>query len=118
MKLPSIVKLPKNRGFNYKPRYYDPVIEELQERVRKIKAEMGEDLENDEGAYKPRISFRRSIHEKGSQQGAVIRIALIVFMTLDVWIYISFGFSKMLQLILLAEILFGYLWFRFGKRFF
>lgn len=40
-------KLPKPRQFHFKPRYYDPVKEEKEERERRIKTELGIKDEND-----------------------------------------------------------------------
>ncbi len=39
MAIPSFFKQNKPRGFNYKPRYYDPVKEELEQRRRAWEAE-------------------------------------------------------------------------------
>lgn len=40
MKFPSLVKLPKYKKFNFEPRYYDPVKEEIDMRTQKIKHDM------------------------------------------------------------------------------
>ena len=39
MKFPSLVKLPKNKKFNVKPRHYDPIKDDIEQRVSKIKNE-------------------------------------------------------------------------------
>lgn len=47
---------PKNKKFNFKPRYYNEQKEELENRIRKIKREMGvKDLEDSEKPYIPNI---------------------------------------------------------------
>lgn len=40
MKFPSLVKLPKYNKFNFEPRYYDPVKEEVEMRAEGIRREM------------------------------------------------------------------------------
>ena len=40
MKFPSLVKLPKYNKFNFDPRYYDPVKEDIENRTRRIKEEL------------------------------------------------------------------------------
>ncbi|MBD81261.1 MAG: hypothetical protein CL840_20255 [Crocinitomicaceae bacterium] len=40
---PSFIKLPRNKRFNFKPRYYDAQKEELENRIAIIKAEMKEE---------------------------------------------------------------------------
>ena len=55
MRLPSLVRLPRNRNFKFEPRYYDPIKEEIEEKTARFKEEM-----NAEG-YVPKgnISFQR-----------------------------------------------------------
>ena len=43
MKLPSLIKLPKIKQFNYVPRYYDPIKENIQERIVKYKKDQSYD---------------------------------------------------------------------------
>lgn len=40
MKIPSLVKLPKYSKFNFEPRYYDPVKEDIENRTQMIRAEL------------------------------------------------------------------------------
>lgn len=61
-------KLPKHRNFNYKPRYYDPIKEEVQERVKKIEQE----ISGDKDKYVPGSSIRGGIrHQYESSRRAV-----------------------------------------------
>jgi hypothetical protein len=43
MKLPSIIKIPHYQKFNYEPRYYDPIKEEIEERRSKIRRRLAVD---------------------------------------------------------------------------
>lgn len=63
MRLPSLVKLPKNKRFNYEPRYYDPEKEELQERIQRIEAQVKAEKEGqvyvgENRAYRISQAFR------------------------------------------------------------
>jgi len=42
MKVPSIVRLPKTKKFNFEPRYYDPVKEDISNRTARIEQEMSQ----------------------------------------------------------------------------
>ena len=57
MRFPSLFRLPRHQQFRIKPRYYDPVKEEIQERTERIKEEMegGES----EGYRSSKINFKR-----------------------------------------------------------
>ena len=47
MGIPRFIKLPGHKQFNYSPRYYDPDKEEREDRIRRIKQEMGIDIPGD-----------------------------------------------------------------------
>ncbi|MDR3268733.1 MAG: hypothetical protein LBT83_06665 [Tannerella sp.] len=54
MALFSFYNVRKPRQFDHKPIYWDPRKEALEERIRKVKREMGE-LPDDPAAYKPSL---------------------------------------------------------------
>lgn len=76
-------KLPKHRTFNYKPRYYDPIKEEVEERKRIVEQELSD---NKEG-YKPgatikgnmrrQMQAKRSDAKKTRLQSLAIRLLLV-----------------------------------------
>ena len=37
MKFPSLIKIPRNKKFNFEPRHYDPTKEDLEQRISKTK---------------------------------------------------------------------------------
>ena len=81
-------KLPKYRTFNYKPRYYDPIKDEVQEHERLVKHEVNAD----KGNYVPGASIRGNIKhqfqnsrkevKKSKTQTLLIRLMLIVIIFL------------------------------------
>lgn len=40
MKIPSLSRMPKYKRFNFEPRYYDPIKEDIQNRTERIKGEL------------------------------------------------------------------------------
>lgn len=79
-KFPSFVKLPSNRRFSFKPRYYDPQKEELEQRVSRIQREI--DAENnglkDPEALRDKLSTTwRNNNRRSANQKSNMRIAMI-----------------------------------------
>ena len=71
---------PRNKRFDYKPRYYDEQKEELEERIKKIKREMGVD-ENDSKHYIPNIKGQmRGSYSKNLQQKRKSTTRLVVIL--------------------------------------
>lgn len=66
----SLFKLPKPREFKYTPRFYDPKKEAFEERVTRIKSELGL-LPEQESGYDQRIrkAFRGVRKTKSAQAG-------------------------------------------------
>lgn len=87
-------KLHKHKKFNYKPIFYDPQKEEFEERVKKIKAELG--LLDKETPYTPKLthgSLRKySKVLRHENKKSLIRIFIIILILL-LLIYLFFIFS-------------------------
>lgn len=87
-------KLHKHKTFNYKPIFYDPQKEEFEERVNKIKAELG--LFDKETPYIPKIThgslrkYSKVLRREGRK--SLIRIFIIILI-LVLLIYLVFIFS-------------------------
>ncbi|HLF35089.1 MAG TPA: hypothetical protein VI583_12675 [Cyclobacteriaceae bacterium] len=110
MKLPSLLRLPKNRQFNYRPRYYDPVKEELAAKERRFKEQ------NERGGRK---DLRESIAEAYKRRSRLERksdVRQIVFIMS--FVAIAFGYiyigSNILYILLILVPL--YVWARIRKR--
>lgn len=76
-------KLPKHRTFSYKPRYYDPIKDEVAERKRLIEQEMKAEQESYvpgssiRGNMKRQIKSNRVDAKKSRMQSLFIRLLLI-----------------------------------------
>ncbi len=65
MKFPSLSRIPKYKRFNFEPRYYDPIKEDIQNRSQRIKGELkitsADDYsEHIKSAYKHRANREKS----------------------------------------------------------
>lgn len=80
MKIPSLIKIPNHQRFYIKPRYYDPIKEEVENRERLIIAEIN--AEKKKGTYVPgtRIAsaFDRSRSKKDNS--SVIRFLFVILL--------------------------------------
>lgn len=81
MGIPRFIKLPRHKRFSYSPRYWDPEKEEREERVRRIKQEMGIDVPSDP----TRTTIRRGSFRQASRnmkvkatKGSNIRLLIIL----------------------------------------
>lgn len=107
MAIPSFFKQNKPRGFNYKPRHYDPVREERETRHRAMgldtesREERAGNMEEEKGSAGQKL-FRRTItkgsmrdslrHGRGrTQQNSSIRlIVIILILVLVIYLYLRF----------------------------
>ncbi|MEL6924280.1 MAG: hypothetical protein AAFO94_09545 [Bacteroidota bacterium] len=78
-------KLPKHNSFNYKPRYYDPAKEELEERVSKYADKARDDKEAMKaritGGFRTRGGYNRGYDAsrgKALRRAGVIRLLLVI----------------------------------------
>ena len=92
MKLPSILRTQKHQRFHVEPRYYDPIKEELQKREARIKQSMLAD-KKDEGNLTENSSIRGSFTRRRAVKNT------------------SASFLQMIIMLLLAGLIFGYIYF-------
>jgi len=85
----AFIKLPGHYVFDYKPMYYDPKKEEREKRVKRIKNELGVEVDK-EYKYKPSFDFKRpAIYRKRKQRTSTIRlVAILAFMMIVVYVFL------------------------------
>ena len=91
MALLRFFKVPKHQQYEYKPRYWDPRKEELEDRLKRIDKIKGRDAE----AVKARLSggFRRGFEATGvkrSRRGQVMRSNLILVGIIVILLLLSY----------------------------
>lgn len=122
MKFPSIFRTSTYQRFDIKPRYYDPVKEEIEERTSRIRRELQEegliDKENNPTGYGATIrgsfSSYRSIKPRQSSvftSTAIIRTLLFLGMVIAAFGYIYVGPEIFTYLTYLAIIVGGIYFF-------
>ena len=67
MGIPRFIKLPGHKQFNYSPRYWDPEKEEREDRIRRIRHEMGIEIPSDPN----RTTIKRGSFRQASQKTKV-----------------------------------------------
>lgn len=110
MRLPTLTRLPKNKRFNFQPRYYDPVKEELQERTSRIRSELDE---SKAATYRENISaaFRR--RRRAERKSGVMQFGFVIAFVLIFIGYLSFGEKIFFSFLLLIPI---YIWLKIKRR--
>jgi hypothetical protein len=91
MKIPSLVRVPKYRRFNFEPRHYDPIKEDLKNRTELIEQQLKNN--SSETAIKQRISetFVRDKHRTGGKiNGLQIALVFLLSATFVGYVYIDF----------------------------
>ena len=86
--------IPKNKKFNFKPRYYDEQKEDLEKRVEQIKREMGV---ADDDPNKPYVSsirkgqmrgfLKKSGKQKRQSSGRLLLILIVLFLIVYFLLY-------------------------------
>ena len=102
MALLRFFKRPKHQQYEYKPRYWDPKKEELEERLKQIEEMQGNDAE----AVKARLSsgLRRgyvkdqSIRETQVMRSNMMLLIIIVALVLVSYLVLTVYLPKMVQM--------------------
>jgi uncharacterized membrane protein YhaH (DUF805 family) len=99
MKLPSLVRVPKYKRFNFEPRHYDPVKDEIKNRTERIKSEL-KSSENtqttesfDQSYVKQRISeafVRDKRRSGGKMNGLQLFLVFLFSATFVGFLYVGF----------------------------
>ena len=103
MKLPTIFRTASHQRFSIKPRYYDPIKEEIEERTARIKMELEQEgeIEQDTDSQAPRrpmmkgafSTFRSNKPRENAvfNSSTLLRTVLFLGMVLSAFGYIYIG---------------------------
>jgi hypothetical protein len=107
MKIPSLVRVPKYKRFNFEPRHYDPIKEDLKNRTELIEQQLKNN--SSDTAIKQRISetFVRDKHRTGGKLNG-LQIALVFLLSASFvgFLYIGFYAFFITGVIILIYVLF------------
>jgi len=109
MKVPSIVRLPRPKKFNFEPRYYDPVKEDVANRTARVKQEMSQ-THNELGRINISGSFAR--RERENRDISLLQLVIIVLLFGLTFGYIYYGNTVFYLLWAVVPV---YLFFRLKK---
>lgn len=100
MAIPSFFKQNKPKGFNYKPRYYDPVKEERDARRKAMGLDNDNNTTGDKGNGSEKGTFRSSIRRgsmrdhlqhsrrKAQKSNQIILLITLILLLLVVYMYL------------------------------
>jgi hypothetical protein len=123
MKIVSLfTKAPGYKRFSYEPRFYDQRAEEMKEReariLQEIERERGLRTEEDSdyrsrmtGAFK--AARKRSETPKSSMSTALIRLGVLLFLSLFIMAFLTWGTKAFYSLLIFAPI---YFYFKFRNQ--
>ena len=95
MKFPSLVRLPKYNKFNFEPRYYDPVKEDIENRTQAIRAELEAHERINRINPDDRARFRSEMEQAFTRRAGQDRkssIMQVVFILLFLSIFVGYLF--------------------------
>ena len=103
------MRLPKNKRFNYRPRYYDPVKDEMEEKESKFRRELSED-----GKRIPRVNISEAYRRRSrlERKGDTRQILFVLAFTIIAFGYIYVGNYIFYFLFVLIPL---YIWMRLRK---
>jgi hypothetical protein len=124
MKFLSVfTKAPKHQRFNYTPRFYDPVKEELEQRESRIKLEIarekGTAIPEDLKGHRGRISGafhaarKRSNPVSAGTNATMLRLGILLFIAIFLVAFLEFGKPVLYSLILVVPF---YLYLKFKSK--
>ncbi len=118
--LSLFTKAPQHQRFNYEPRYYDPVKEELEKRESRIKQELARERgeQPEDNNYRSRLAGSLHAARKRSKGGSgtsatMIRLGIFLFMVVFFIAYLEFGSPVFYSLFAAVPI---YFYFKFKNR--
>jgi len=81
MKLPSIIKIPSYQRFNFEPRHYDPIKEDIDGRVQRIKRIIAVDKKTGKFSSRERLAgaFERRVPHDSNSPFLRLIIGVILF---------------------------------------
>jgi hypothetical protein len=109
MKVPSIVRLPRHKKFNFEPRYYDPVKEDIANRTARLKQEMSQ-THNELSRINMSGYFAR--RERENRNISLLQLTMIVLLFGLTFGYIYYGSIVFYALWAVVPV---YLYFRLKK---
>lgn len=88
MKIPSLSRLPKYKSFNFEPRYYDPIKEDIKNRTERIKGELKVTSQQSHHAHL-KAAFNKRIRREKSSDFMQLVLILIFLGAFFGWLFLG-----------------------------
>jgi len=110
MRFPTLTRLPKNKRFNFQPRYYDPIKEEIEERTSRIKGEIDRSKNS---SYRENISAAFRSRRRAEKKSGVMQFGFVLLFALIFFGYLLYGEKVFMAFLILIPI---YIWLKLKRR--
>jgi hypothetical protein len=101
MKLPLIFKTPRNKRFNFEPRYYDPIKEEIRERTEMIRRQL---KSNDTEYIHSSISQAFAKRSREYNKGNAMQFSFIIVFIAVIIGYLYFGNAALISFLVVLPV--------------
>lgn len=103
MRLPTLIRIPKNKQFDYTPRFYNPSHEQFAHLHQN-------NSQKSESTHRIKNAFRRKTYKEAGKNAAILRLIIILGISTLV---VGYYFGSYIPIIVFCGL---YLFFRFVKR--
>ena len=109
MKLPSLLSRPKYKRFEFQPRYYDPIKEDIKRRTDLIKKQLNKRNTFSSDDYKSGIpgAFRHGTSPAG--KAVNLQLLIVVFLICDFLLYFYSDNNYLFVIAIILQVIFIYL---------
>lgn len=101
MKLPTLTRLARYKRFDYQPRYYDPVKEEVEARAESIRKQIRQQKSGNYQQDNTRIREAFRQNRRKDKRADLMQMAFVVFFGAAIFAYLEFG-----NIVLIPSLLF------------
>lgn len=86
MKFPSLTRMPKYKRFNYEPRYYDPIKEDIKNRTERLRGQLADESHH---TYRENIKNAFNRRERRETRSSMMQYLLVIIFlgTIVGWLY-------------------------------
>ncbi len=117
MKFPTLTRLPQYKRFNFEPRYYDPVKEDIQERTSRIKQEVSQLAEGQQhNIYHSNIAGSFSKRSNYTKKTSTLQLVIFIFLIFLFGGYLWYGNYVFFIFLLIIPVYFYFRLKRISKQ--
>lgn len=115
MKFPTFTRLPNYKRFNFEPRYYDPVKEDIEVRTARVKQEISQ-LAEDRINHPSNIAGSFSKRANYTKNANILQLVIIIFLITLFGGYLLYGNDIFYIFLLIVPVYFYFRLKKFSKQ--